>query len=168
MKMAEIDQQYNFYILNVSNHNWFTLHKCLPLSNAIQMFLSHCRKKSAGGMIPSISWSLWVTPILILEWTANWQASSFLMMGSVTWTARMNTPCQPSWCVICTLHCFQGYKKANEAIMAVGHRITHTWCTQSISWFEMNRFPCLNLTTLRGSRRSTGGWWGYVISLDLL
>lgn len=54
MKMAKIHQQYNFYILDVSNHNWFCLDKCLPLSNAIQMFLSHCRKKSAGGMILSI------------------------------------------------------------------------------------------------------------------
>lgn len=150
-------------------HNWFTLDKCLSISNTIQMLLSHCRKKLAGGMTPSISWSLWAMLILILEWTANWQASWFLMMGSVTWTARMNTPCQLSWCVICTLHCFQGYKKANEAIIAVGHsRITHTrWKQCTFSELRWTNCPVWILTTLRGSHRSTGGWWGYKGSLDL-
>lgn len=99
MNKAKIDQQDILYILNVSNHNWSALSKCLPLSNTTQICLSHCRKKLAGETTPSIFWSLWVTLTLILEWTANWQASSFLTTGSATWTARTNTPCQLSWCV---------------------------------------------------------------------
>lgn len=153
----------------MSNDNWFTLNKCLLLSNTTQMFLSQCRKKLAGGMTPSISWSLWAMLILILEWTANWQASSFLTMGFATWTARMSTPCQLSWCVICILHCFQDYRKANEAMIVVHSRIIHTWWKQwTFSDLRLASCPVSILITLRCSHRSTGGLWGYVRSLDLL
>lgn len=134
------------------------------------MFLPPCRKKLAGGMTPSISWSLWVMLILILEWTANWQASSFRMMDSVTWTATMNTPCQLSWCVNCTLHCFQGYKEANGAIITVvDSRITHTWWKHRIfSDLRLTnvlfRFSPLEVPT--GTQVSGGAMWEVRICYD--
>lgn len=95
------------------------------------MLLFHCRKRLAGGTTPSISWSLWAMRTLILEWTANWQALSFLTMGSVTWTTGMNIPCQLSWWVPGTLSCCQGYKDANKAtITGIHGRKTHTWWKQ--------------------------------------
>lgn len=149
MKKSKIDWLaiYFFDNLNVSKHKWLTLNKCLSLFHTSQMLLYHCRKKLAGGMIPSISWSLWVMPTLILEWIANWRALSFLTMGSVTWTARMNTPCQQSWCVTYTLHTlFSGLQvgKWSNSHCTTQQSDPHLVEVVRLFWFEVNRLAFLN------------------------
>lgn len=61
--------------------------KCIP----------HLRTGLAGETIPWSCWCLWAMQTLILGWTAKCLELLFLMMGSVTWTARMSIPWPPTW-----------------------------------------------------------------------